>query len=37
MNPERALGVLGATLTMCLISAAIAARKLVSADPAEIF
>lgn len=37
MTGERALGVLAATLVMCLISAAIAARELVSADPAEIF
>jgi putative ABC transport system permease protein len=37
MTSDRALGVLLATVAMCLISATIAARKLVSADPAEIF
>ncbi len=34
---ERAVGVLLATIVMCLTSAAIASRKLLSADPAEIF
>lgn len=37
MTPERAAGVLGATVVMCLLSAAIASRKLLAADPAEIF
>ncbi|MBT9588843.1 FtsX-like permease family protein [bacterium] len=37
MTADRAWGVLLGTIAMCLISAAIAARKLVSADPAEIF
>jgi putative ABC transport system permease protein len=37
MTWERAVGTLVATIAMCTISAAIAARKLTSADPAEIF
>lgn len=37
MTSRRALGVFLLTLAMCTLSAAIAARKLVSADPAEIF
>ncbi len=37
MTPERAVGVFAATVAMCMISDAIAARKLTSADPADIF
>lgn len=37
MTEERAVGALIGTIAMCILSAAIAARKLVSADPAEIF
>ena len=37
MSPERAAGVFLATLAMCAISAAIASRSLILADPAEIF
>jgi len=37
MTQERAVGALIGTIAMCILSAAIAARKLVSADPAEIF
>lgn len=37
MSTERALGVLLTTVLMCLTSATIASRKLVLADPAEIF
>jgi len=37
MTQERAVGALLGTIAMCTFSAAVAARKLVSADPAEIF
>lgn len=37
MTQERAVGALLGTIAMCTLSGAIAARKLVSADPAEIF
>lgn len=37
MTVSRGLGVFAATVAMCLVSAAIAARRLVAADPAEIF
>lgn len=37
MTQERAVGALLGTIVMCTLSGAIAARKLVSADPAEIF
>jgi putative ABC transport system permease protein len=37
MTAERAGIVLGATVTMCLISAVLASRTLFSADPADIF
>lgn len=37
MTPERAIGVFGATLTMCFLSGVIAASKLRRADPADIF
>lgn len=37
MRPDVALQVLILTITMCMISAAIASRKLQSADPADVF
>jgi putative ABC transport system permease protein len=37
MTLERALLVLGLTVTMCTISALMALRKVRSADPAEVF
>lgn len=37
MSAQRALGVLLTTVLMCLTSATIASRRLVQADPAEIF
>jgi putative ABC transport system permease protein len=37
MTLERALFVLGLTVTMCTISALMALRKVRSADPAEVF
>jgi putative ABC transport system permease protein len=37
MTVERGVEVLGLTLTMCIVSGAIAGRKLRSADPADIF
>ncbi len=37
MTTERAVGALLGTIAMCTISGTVAARKLISADPAEIF
>ncbi|MFN8612974.1 MAG: FtsX-like permease family protein [Vulcanimicrobiota bacterium] len=37
MTQQRAVGALLGTIAMCALSATIAARKLVTADPAEIF
>jgi putative ABC transport system permease protein len=37
MTGARAVTVLGMTIGLCLISGAIATRKLQSADPADIF
>ncbi len=37
MTPERAIGVLVATLAMCAISGAIATRRLKRAEPADLF
>lgn len=37
MPPERLVEVLASTLAMCLTSAVIASRRLITADPAEIF
>ncbi|MEO1132062.1 MAG: ABC transporter permease DevC, partial [Cyanobacteria bacterium J06639_1] len=37
MTSDRALGMLAATFVMCLISGAIAVRKVQAADPAEVF
>jgi putative ABC transport system permease protein len=37
LTVDRALSILAATFTMCLVSGAIAVRKVLSSDPAEVF